>query len=189
MQHIVVGLGNPGREYARTRHNAGFMVVDRLAARWGVSFARERSADVARVPAHDALLVKPRSYMNLSGQVVQGQLNRHRARLQDLLVVHDDLDMPLGRVRFKLGGGSGGQRGVRDIAARLGPDFVRLKLGISRPPPGWEVEGWVLSRFRDDEAPLLDAVLDAAAGAVETYLLHGLEVAMNATNGLDLRED
>src|SRR5690606_4765628 len=123
---------------AWTRHNAGFFVVDRLAARWGAKFRRERQADVAAVPGHDAKLVKPRSYMNLSGGAVQAVMTRDRARLADLLVVHDDLDMPLGRLRFKVGGGAGGQRGVKDIADRVGPDFARLKIGISRPPAGWE---------------------------------------------------
>jgi PTH1 family peptidyl-tRNA hydrolase len=184
--NIVVGLGNPGPEYAWTRHNAGFFVVDRLAARWGVRFRRERQADVATAPGRGALLVKPRSYMNLSGAPVQAAVTRARARLEDLLVVHDDLDMPLGRLRFKVGGGAGGQRGVTDIASRLGPEFARLKVGISRPPAGWEAERWVLARFAEDERELLDAVIDAAAAAVETMLEAGLQAAMNSTNGLDL---
>lgn len=183
---VVVGLGNPGPEYAWTRHNAGFFVVDRLAARWGVRFRRERQAEVASVPARGALLVKPRSYMNLSGAPVQAVMTRTRTSLSDLVVVHDDLDLPLGRLRFKQGGGAGGQRGVRDIAARLGPDFTRLKVGISRPPDDWPAERWVLSRFGEAERDLLDAVIDAAADAIETLLEHGLTEAMNRTNGLDL---
>jgi len=184
--HIIVGLGNPGPEYAWTRHNAGFFVVDRLAARWGAKFRRERQADVAAVPGHDAKLVKPRSYMNLSGGAVQAVMTRDRARLADLLVVHDDLDMPLGRLRFKVGGGAGGQRGVKDIADRVGPDFARLKIGISRPPAGWEAHRWVLARFAEDERAVLDAVIDAAVGAIETLLESGLAAAMNHANGLDL---
>jgi PTH1 family peptidyl-tRNA hydrolase len=184
--NIVVGLGNPGPEYAWTRHNAGFFVVDRLAARWGLKFRRERQADVAVAPGRGVTLVKPRSYMNLSGGPVQALMTRTRARLEDLLVVHDDLDLPLGRLRFKEGGGAGGQRGVRDIAMRLGPGFTRLKVGISRPPAGWEAERWVLARFSEEERGLLDAVLDAAVVGVETMLAEGLAVAMGATNGLDL---
>src|SRR5690606_35170544 len=134
---------NPGPEYAWTRHNAGFFVVDRLASHWGVKFRRERQSDVARVPTHDTVLLKPRSYMNVSGGPVQAALTRERARLDDLLVVHDDLDLPLGRLRLKVGGGAGGQRGVKDIADRLGPDFARLKVGISRPPAGWDAQRWV----------------------------------------------
>jgi PTH1 family peptidyl-tRNA hydrolase len=151
-----------------------------------VRFRRERQADVATAPGRGALLVKPRSYMNLSGAPVQAAVTRARARLEDLLVVHDDLDMPLGRLRFKVGGGAGGQRGVTDIASRLGPEFARLKVGISRPPAGWEAERWVLARFAEDERELLDAVIDAAAAAVETMLEAGLQAAMNSTNGLDL---
>lgn len=184
--NLIVGLGNPGPEYAWTRHNAGFFVVDRLASHWGVTFRRERQADVARVPAHDAVLLKPRSYMNLSGGPVQAALTRDRARLADLLVVHDDLDLPFGKLRFKMGGGAGGQRGVKDIADRLGPDFVRLKVGISRPPAGWEAQRWVLARFSPEEREVLSRVVDAAAAAVETYLSSGLTTAMNQTNGLDL---
>ena len=183
---IVVGLGNPGPEYAWTRHNAGFFVVDRLAAAWGVRFRRERQADVASEPGRGVMLVKPRSYMNLSGGPVQAILTRNRARLSDLLVVHDDLDLPLGKLRFKEGGGAGGQRGVKDIADRLGPEFTRLKIGISRPPPGWAPDRWVLARFGDEERDLLDKVMDAAASAIETLLVAGLPAAMNQTNGLDM---
>jgi len=183
---IVVGLGNPGPEYAGTRHNAGFFVVDRLAARWNVRFRRERQADVAMVPGRGALLLKPRSYMNLSGGPVQAVMARNRAHLSDLLVVHDDLDLPLGKLRFKEGGGAGGQRGVRDIAERLGPDFTRLKVGISRPPAGWAAERWVLMRFSEDERAVLDAVIDAAVSGVETLHSSGLAAAMSQTNGLDL---
>lgn len=184
--HIVVGLGNPGPEYAWTRHNAGFFVVDRLAARWDARFRRERQADVAVAPGRGVMLVKPRNYMNLSGGAVQAVLTRERAQLDDLLVVHDDLDLPLGKLRFKVGGGAGGQRGVRDIAERLGPDFTRLKIGISRPPAGWAAERWVLARFSEDERAVLDAIIDAATSAVETLLDDGLSAAMNHTNGLDL---
>lgn len=184
--HIIVGLGNPGPEYAWTRHNAGFFVVDRLAAVWGLRFRRDRQADVASEPGRGVLLVKPRSYMNLSGGPVQAVMTRNRMKLGDLLVVHDDLDLPFGRLRFKQGGGAGGQRGVRDIAERVGPDFTRLKVGISRPPPGWAPERWVLSRFSKDERAVLDEVMAAAVAAVETLLDVGLPAAMNQTNGLDL---
>ena len=183
---IVVGLGNPGPEYAWTRHNAGFFVVDRLAARWDARFRRERQADVAVAAGRGVMLVKPRSYMNLSGGPVQAVLTRHRASVADLLVVHDDLDLPLGKLRFKVGGGAGGQRGVKDISEHLGPDFTRLKIGISRPPAGWVAERWVLARFTEDERAVLDAVIDAAAAAVETLIADGLSAAMNQTNGLDL---
>lgn len=186
MVRVIVGLGNPGPRYSRTRHNAGFFVLDELARRWGLNFRRARQAEVAQDPGRRVTLLKPTSFMNLSGGPVQAQLTRQSARPGELLVIHDDVDLPLGRLRFKQGGGSGGQRGVKDIAARLGPDFLRLKLGIGRPPSGWQTDAWVLSRFSPDETELLGDVVGAAADAVELLLDEGLEAAMNATNGLDL---
>lgn len=194
--NVVVGLGNPGPRFEGTRHNAGFLVVEELARRHGARFRREGRGDAAREEARavlttgegpvELLLVKPQSYMNLSGTPVQAVLTRTRTPLGDLLVVHDDVDLPLGRLRFKQGGGAGGQTGVKDVIARLGPGFLRLKVGVSRPPPGWATEGWVLSRFRPEERELLDRVVAAAADAVETLYREGLEAAMNRTNGLDL---
>ncbi|MFO7544447.1 MAG: aminoacyl-tRNA hydrolase [Trueperaceae bacterium] len=213
---ILVGLGNPGPRYSGTRHNAGFLVLDEVAARTGASFQRGRDADTVRVryvfdaptapavfdadgggaaaerPAErrvqDLILVKPRSFMNLSGKVAQAVLARSRAKPSDLLVIHDDLDLPLGRLRFKTGGGAGGQRGVQDVIHAIGPAFLRLKVGIGRPPDGWTTEAWVLSRFREDERTLVDGVVRAAADAVETFLREGLDAAMNQANGLRLDE-
>jgi len=194
---VVVGLGNPGPRYEGTRHNAGFLVVDELARRWGGRFRREGRGEAARdearaaLPAEAArstqvLLVKPQSYMNLSGTPVQAVLARARTSPEHLLVVHDDVDLPLGRLRFKRGGGAGGQKGVADVIAKLGPAFLRLKVGVSRPPTGWATKSWVLSRFQEGERAVLERVVDAAADAVEALYRDGLEAAMNHTNGLDL---
>lgn len=181
---LLVGLGNPGPRYRDTRHNAGYLVLDELARRFGVRFRASATSDTAR---HGRLvLVKPRTFMNLSGQAVQGELTRARAHPDELLVIHDDLDLPLGRLRFKQGGGSGGQKGVADIQRHLGPAFLRLKLGIDRPPAGWSTEHWVLSRFRPEESALLERVVRAAADAVEVLLSAGVEEAMNRANGVDL---
>jgi len=181
---ILAGLGNPGPRYRGTRHNAGYLVLDELAGRWRASFRRARDADEARV--RELLLLKPRTFMNLSGRAVQAALTRAGLPPAELLVIHDDLDLPLGRLRLRRGGGAGGQRGVRDIIERLGPDFTRLKVGISRPPEGWTAERWVLSRFADDERPVLETAVRAAADAVEILLDHGPEAAMNHVNGVDL---
>ncbi len=181
---ILAGLGNPGPRYRGTRHNAGYLVLDELAQRWGASFRRARDADEARV--RDLLLIKPRTFMNLSGRAVQAALTRTGLPPSELLVVHDDLDLPLGRLRLRTGGGAGGQRGVRDIIERLGPDFLRLKVGISRPPEGWTAERWVLSRFTGDDRAVLQRVVVAAADAVEVLLERGPEAAMNTINGLDM---
>ena len=118
---------------------------------------------------------------------MQSAITKQGLSPEEVLVVHDDLDMPLGRLRFKTGGGAGGQRGVADIKNRVGADFHRLKIGISRPPEGWKVENWVLSRFREDERALLEEVVRQAADGVELMLDEGLDRATNRTNGLDLR--
>ena len=182
---LIVGLGNPGPRYAGTRHNAGFLVLDRLASEQGLRFAKERHALVARGPG-GVLLVKPTTFMNLSGAAVQAQLARHAVRPEQLMVVHDDIDLPLGRLRVKHGGGAGGQRGVQDTIDRIGPGFSRLKVGVSRPPDGWESERWVLSRFSADETALVEEVVGAACHALGIWLSEGLEVAQRWTNGLDL---
>jgi len=182
---LIVGLGNPGPQYRETRHNAGFLVVDALAARHGLSFRSGKGADEARWGG--VTLLKPTTFMNLSGAAVQGALTRMRLSPAELLVIHDDLDLPLGRLRLRVGGSAGGQRGVADTVRRVGPEFTRLKLGISRPPEGWRVENWVLSRFQEAEKPLLRAVVENAADAVELLLKEGTEAAMGRFNGLDLR--
>ena len=181
---LIVGLGNPGTRYEGTRHNAGFLVEDELARRWGVCFRAGRQADAAAAPG--VLLLKPRTFMNLSGLAVQAEMARGRIVPADLLVVHDDLDLPLGRLRLRSGGGAGGQRGVQDIIARIGADFDRLKVGVSRPPEGWSAEHWVLSRFREDEAELLASVVCHAADAIERVRAEGWARAVTWANGLDL---
>jgi len=189
---IIVGLGNPGPKYTNTRHNAGFLVVDELARRLGVSMRSERQAELGRLGAalapggNELMLVKPLTFMNLSGKAVQAALTRARARPEGLLVIHDDIDLPLGRLRFKQGGGAGGQRGVASIIGAIGADFLRLKVGVGRPPAQWSTENWVLSKFQAHEETLLADVVHAAADAVELYLNKDLETAMNQVNGVDL---
>jgi PTH1 family peptidyl-tRNA hydrolase len=184
---LVVGLGNPGPRYAGTRHNAGFLVVDELARRHGASFRAGRHGEEARLGR--VRLLKPQTFMNRSGAAVQAVATKNGIPPEEILVVHDDLDLPLGRLRVRRGGGAGGQKGVRDIIDRLGPDFARLKIGIDRPPTRWTTEHWVLSRFRDDEAELVERVVDAAADGVEALLRDGVDAASNAVNGRDLRDD
>lgn len=184
---VLAGLGNPGPRFRGTRHNAGYLVLDELARRWEAPFRRSRDADQAR--ARGLLLIKPRTFMNLSGRAVQAALTREGVPPGELLVVHDDLDLPLGRLRVRTGGGAGGQRGVQDIIDRLGPDFMRVKLGISRPPADWPAERWVLSRFGESELVVLERVVGAAADAVETLLARGAVAAMDLVNGLDLASD
>lgn len=183
---LIAGLGNPGIRYLNTRHNMGFLVLEELARRNGLRFRKGRQGESCKLG--QVTLFKPGTFMNASGRALQGAASSAGATLSELLVIHDDLDMPLGRLRFKLAGGAGGQRGVEDIISRMGADFWRLKLGISRPPEGWQPEKWVLSRFRTEERELLTRVVDAAATAVEQVLEQGVEVAMNDVNGLDLAQ-
>jgi peptidyl-tRNA hydrolase, PTH1 family len=161
--------------------------VEQLAARRGASFEKGRHALTAR--AGHLLLVKPTTFMNLSGTAVQALMTRHGVRPDALVVVHDDLDLPLGRLRLKAGGGAGGQRGVQDVIARIGPAFTRVRVGIGRPPTGWGAERWVLTPFDEGERDLVAKVTEAAATAIDRLVDEGLERAMNAVNGLDLTAD
>jgi PTH1 family peptidyl-tRNA hydrolase len=170
----VVGLGNPGRSYERTRHNVGFLVADELARRHGGSWRRRKRAEVAPVSLgfEEVALLKPTTYMNNSGAA----LAEHAA--EDLIVVHDDLDLPEGDVRVKVGGGAGGHNGLRSLIGRLGPDFVRVRVGIGRPPNAMNVTDYVLGRM---SSAVRDAV-PRAADAVEAVIEDGPEAAMNRFN-------
>ena len=163
-----MGLGNPGPRYAGTRHNAGFLVVDAWTRRHAAPFRSGRDGEQARVGA--VRVLKPGTFMNLSGAAVQAVATRNGIRPEEMVVVHDDLDLPLGRLRVRRGGGAGGQKGVRDIVDRLGPDFARLKVGIGRPPARWTVENWVLSRFRDERSKFLPTAHSTAWNALQAIL-------------------
>ncbi len=176
---VVVGLGNPGRSYERTRHNAGYLVVDELAHRHGGSWRRKKKAESADVSVgpKNVTLLKPTTFMNLSGSALAG----HRA--ENLILVHDDLDLDPGTVRVKVGGGAGGHNGLRSTIQNLGPDFVRVRIGIGRPPEGarTSVTDFVLGRM--DSA--VKEALPRAADAVEAVLEEGPEAAMNRFNVRD----
>ncbi len=176
----VVGLGNPGPKYEETRHNAGFLVLDRYVERHGGRWRRGRGGVYANIGA--LKLFKPHSFMNRSGVATQAFMNRNRLKIEGLLIVHDDMDLPLGRLRLKQGGGAGGQKGVADITRAIGPDTLRLKVGVGRPPEGWPVERWVLSKFRSDEQDTLREVLDRAAEGIDLIQQDGAELAANRLN-------
>ena len=155
-----MGLGNPGAEYARTRHNAGFMAVDEAARITGAKFARKEvcSSFVAEamVGGEQYVLAKPQTYMNRSGSAVAALMKKFSIDLEDATVVHDDIDLPLGVLREKVGGGAGGHNGVSDTAQKLGtPDFRRIRIGVGRPPDGTDAADYVLSRFEKDELPVV----------------------------------
>jgi PTH1 family peptidyl-tRNA hydrolase len=187
---LIVGLGNPGAQYARNRHNIGFLAVDALAARLGATWQKRPNLELAeaRVGAGKLYLMKPQTFMNLSGAAVVPFARFHKLEPSELLIVCDDLDLPFGRLRVRVGGSSGGQNGLKDIAQKLATEhFPRLKLGISRPPPEWTVVNWVLSNFRPDEQPLLEDVILAAVDAATLIAHEGAQTAQNRVNGLDLR--
>jgi PTH1 family peptidyl-tRNA hydrolase len=188
---LVVGLGNPGTQYASTRHNVGWLVVDEVARRAGAPWRREgKDAEVTdvRLGGEKVLLVKPQTFMNTSGRAVAPLMAFYKLEGADLLAVQDDLDSPFGLLRLRLGGRHGGQNGVRDLIRVLGHDaFPRLKIGISRPPAGWDPADWVLSRWRPEEAPVLTNLVRLGADAVTLWATAGLAQAQLQFNGTDLR--
>lgn len=186
--YLIAGLGNPGREYAASRHNVGFMLVDRLAARLGASFSRLESKALvckSEYQGRRMILAKPQTYMNLSGQAVGGLLNYYKVPLENLLVAYDDVDLPLGTLRLRPGGGSAGQKGMKSIIERLGSqEFPRLRIGIDRPPGRMDAAAYVLQDFSRQQAEFLPPLLERAVDAVLLFVTQGLEAAMNQYNGL-----
>lgn len=188
---LVVGLGNPGARYAGTRHNVGFRVVERFAAREGFSPAEPLGAGrLARGLLHSVpvAVLEPLTYMNRSGEAVREAVERLGVAdvPNDLVVVFDDVDLPFGRLRIRAGGGSGGHRGLADVIEKLGRrDFPRLRFGVGRPPPGQSTTDYVLEPFTEEEERALDDHLDRAAEAVAAVLSRGLEFSMNRYNAAD----
>ena len=182
---LVVGLGNPGRKHARDRHNVGFLVVDELARRHDGSFRGKFSGHLAeiRIDGHRLGLLKPDTYMNDSGRSVQPAVSFYKAPLEGLVVVHDEVDLAVGRLQARLGGGLAGHNGLRSIAGRLGsPEFLRLRIGVGRPGRGdpRDVADFVLAPFapEDDEA----ALITRAADAVESLVTNGLDETQRSFN-------
>lgn len=184
--YLIVGLGNPGREYKDNRHNMGFMVLDYLAVRLGTNFGRLQShALIAKGEYQERriLLAKPQTYMNLSGQAVSSLARFYQVPLETMLVVYDDVDLPLGILRLRPDGGSAGQKGMRSIIERLGTEVIpRLRIGIGRPPGRMDAAAYVLQDFSRAEAELLPQILDRACEAALTFITRGLETAMNQYN-------
>jgi PTH1 family peptidyl-tRNA hydrolase len=183
---IVVGLGNPGGSYANSRHNAGFLVVDRLAERWHTSFDQQRSGAViakARLHGEGAILAKPQKFMNLSGQPTSALRSYYKVADEDIVVVHDDMEIEFGQVRVKDGGGHGGHNGLRDLKAKLGTGrFVRVRFGVSRPPGRWDPADYVLGSWSKEQSAQLSFAVDRAADAVEAVVRDGISSAMNTFN-------
>ncbi|HWQ40795.1 MAG TPA: aminoacyl-tRNA hydrolase [Desulfosporosinus sp.] len=179
---VIVGLGNPGPQYAQTRHNIGFLLIDLLAESHKLVFHSKYQGLWAEgnVERERFLLLKPQTFMNLSGRSVRELTNFYKISGEDLLIVHDDMDLSLGKIRFRDQGGAGGHNGIRSILAELGSDkFWRLKLGVGRPPREWDPADYVLSSFAGDEISQLDEVLERAQKATNLWIKGETGRAMN----------
>ncbi len=183
---LIVGLGNPGREHRYNRHNVGFMVVDSLASALDVTFGHVKSKALITEVNYlnrKCILAKPQTYMNLSGQSVSELVRFYKIPLENLLVVHDDIDLPFGVIRLRPSGGSGGHKGMASIIERLGrQDFPRLRIGVSRPPGRKEASDYVLQDFSPEENRLLPNILDRAVQAIQAFLTEGIDRAMTRFN-------
>ncbi len=184
---LVVGLGNPGADYEKTRHNIGFIFIDQLADKLKIPVTKPLLKSLTgktTLAGKAVILAKPQTYMNLSGNSVAALMNWFKLPLQGLIVVHDDIDLPLGKIRIKTGGGHGGQKGLESIISQMGSnEFVRLKIGIGRPPLlDFQVSDWVLGRFTEEENIVIREGLEKALDAVVMIIAKGTEAAKNSYN-------
>ena len=187
--HLIVGLGNPGADYAKTRHNAGFLLVEKLATQWKLDWSNERKF-VSRVAKAErngqkVLLCEPQTFMNLSGESVGALVNYYQLPLVKILVAVDDADLPFGEIRLRKSGSSGGHHGLESIEQHLASrEFARLRIGIGRKDSSRAIANYVLGKFEAGESELLKKVLERAANQVETWLQAGMEKAMSQFNGV-----
>lgn len=183
---LFIGLGNPGAEYAQTRHNAGFQVIERLEKRTGIIVNRARFNGLVgegTFKGERIALIKPQTFMNLSGDCVVQAMRWYKAEPRDVMVFSDDIDLAAGVIRVRPFGGAGTHNGWRDILLKTGSDrFPRVRVGVGAKPPQWDLADWVLSKFSADDQKLMDAAFDRAAEAAECFLTRGIEEAMNVYN-------
>ncbi|MBY0360112.1 MAG: aminoacyl-tRNA hydrolase [Candidatus Obscuribacterales bacterium] len=189
---VVIGLGNPESRYERTRHNAGFRLADRLAIKYGATFARKQElfCELSKTKAlgQDLLIVKPLTYMNLSGRAAAAICRWYKIDTKDILVAHDDVSLPLGQLRLQKGGGAGGQHGIESIIECFAgsKDFERLKIGVGPDPGGALRANYVLANFPEDQEILIQKVIDLSVQAIDVWLSEGIGPTMNRFNGLNL---
>lgn len=185
-RYLIVGLGNPGRQYAFNRHNVGFMAVDRLAARHGIDLKRVQSKAIVgsgRLADRPVILAKPQTFMNRSGEPVGALLNFYKIAPERLLVIYDELDIPFATLRLREKGSAGGHNGMRSVIDHIGGEFPRLRLGIGRPPGRMDAAAFVLQDFGRDELPLVSEMLTVALEAVESFVRDGINLTMSRYNG------
>lgn len=183
MAYLIVGLGNPGKRYEKTRHNIGFMAVELLADRLEIELKQKSFGALwgkGNFSGHSVLLAEPQTYMNLSGTAVRQLQTFFKTEISNLIVIHDDLDLPFGSVRMKIGGGTAGHKGLSSIESNLGTSgFMRVRLGIGRPVDKSRIEGYVLEPFRKEELDALPDILERAADASAEIILSGLQTAIS----------
>jgi PTH1 family peptidyl-tRNA hydrolase len=180
--YLILGLGNPGRRYQFTRHNIGFMVLEKIAAQWEVDL-KQKSFDAlwnrGKIAGINVLLALPQTYMNLSGNAARKLLAYFKMDISNLIVIHDDLDLPFGKLRLKTGGGDAGHKGLKSITTCLGSaDFMRVRMGIGKPSDKSRVEDYVLERFGSEEAAMLQQIIQLASEAATEIVLSGMQTAM-----------
>lgn len=190
--YIIVGIGNPGREYAGTIHNIGFDVVTNLSDRYDISLSRtgfKSKLGQGFIEGEKVLLLKPQTYVNLSGEAIVEAVNFYKIDIpNELIVIQDDIDLNPGTIRIKRKGTAGGHNGLKNIISHVGNNFVRIKVGVGAKPEGWDLKDYVLSKFNNDEEPLIREVIKEAADATVSVLKTGVEATMNKYNGLKIGE-
>ena len=187
----IFGLGNPGTQYHGTRHNVGFDVIDELAKRWRVDLksSSRRKARLAAVKDREVLLAQPQTFMNLSGVSVGGIMAFYKLRPADVLVVVDEVQLPLGKLRLRQSGSAGGHNGLKSVIEMVGPDVPRLRIGVGRGNEQWDLSDHVLAKFAADEWPIVERAVHRAADAVETFVSEGVFAAMNLYNAREEAPD
>lgn len=182
----IVGLGNPGKNYEKTRHNVGFMVIDELCKRWGLSLNKEKFKGIygiGSINGEKVILLKPLTYMNLSGESIRPLLDYYEIDLEDLIVIYDDLDLPTGKIRLRTKGSAGGHNGIKSTIQHLGTqNFNRLRIGIDRPMNGMKVPDYVLGAFSEGEQPDIEGAIKQAADACEKWVSRTFLEVMNEFN-------
>ena len=182
---LIAGLGNPGEKYSKTRHNVGFSFIEELADEYNISLSKQKfSAEYGKgkIDGYDVLLVKPLSFMNLSGEPVQKITNFFNIQTENVIIVHDDLDIEIGRVKIKEKGGHGGHNGIRSLISHIGNDFTRVRIGIGRPDGKGDVSDFVLGKFKKSDKDLITDIITITKDAVVTIIKDGTANAMNRFN-------
>ncbi len=192
MTKLLIGLGNPGKKYEATRHNLGFIIIDALAEGWGVNVSKAKFkglyAEHFLESGEKVVLLKPQTFMNLSGESVQAWVNYLKLESTDLLVIHDELDLPFGRFKAQYAAGAAGNRGIQSIIQHLGhKKFCRLRLGIGRPPKGYDVSSYVLAKFSSAEEEIVSKIKEKSTDAIDCYFKKGVDSMLQMVNSQDFQ--